>query len=161
MMKIGIGNLIVLVFALSCVGTDFITESPLGNSARIEIDPTTTAIQQGSAVSFQATYYDTLDNIVPGTSFQWLSSDTSIASIDENGSASGNQPGQVMIVASAKGVESEPALLTIVSDPNQVATVSVVPDSGSISVGKTQQYLAAAFNLNNDRLCIYDNHLHR
>ncbi len=152
MMKIGIGNLIVLVFALSCVGTDFITESPLGNSARIEIDPTTTAIQQGSAVSFQATYYDTLDNIVPGTSFQWMSSDTSISSIDENGSASGNQPGQVMIVASAKGVESEPALLTVVSDPNQVATVSVVPDSGSIRVGETQQYLAAAFNLNNDRL---------
>ncbi len=151
-MKIGIGNLIVFVFALSCVGTDFITESPLGHPARIEIDPTTTAIQQGSAVSFQATYYDTLGNIVPGTSFQWLSSDPSIASIDENGSASGNQPGQVMIVASAKGVESEPALLTVVSDPNQVATVSVVPDSGSIRVGETQQYLAAAFNLNNDRL---------
>ncbi len=152
MMKIGIGNLIVLVFALSCVGTDFITESPLGNSARIEIDPTTTAIQQGSAVSFQATYYDTLGNIVPGTSFQWMSSDPSISSIDENGSASGNLPGQVMIVAAAKGVESEPALLTIVSDPNQVATVSVVPDSGSIRAGETQQYLAAAFNLNNDRL---------
>jgi len=152
MMKTGIGNLIILVFALSCVGTDFITESPLGNSARIEIDPTTTAIQQGSAVSFQATYYDTLGNIIPGTSFQWLSSDTSISSIDENGFASGNQPGQVMIVASAKGVESEPALLTVVSDPNQVAKVSVVPDSGSIRVGETQQYLAAAFNLNNDRL---------
>jgi len=151
-MKIGIGNLIVLVFALSCVGTDFITETPLGNSARIEIDPTTTAIQQGSVITFQATYYDTLDNIVPGTSFQWMSSDTFISSIDENGSASGNQPGQVMIVATAKGVESEPALLTVVSDPNQVATVSVVPDSGSIRVGETQQYLAAAFNLNNDRL---------
>ena len=152
MMKIGIGNLIVLVFALSCVGTDFITESPVGNPARIEIDPTTTAVQQGSAVSFQATYYDTLGNIVPGTSFQWVSSDTSISSIDANGSAVGNRPGQVMIVASAKGVESEPALLTVVSDPNQVATVSVVPDSGSIRVGETQQYLAAAFDLNNDRL---------
>ncbi|MCH7676091.1 Ig-like domain-containing protein [candidate division KSB1 bacterium] len=124
----------------------------MGNPARIEIDPTTTAIQQGSAVSFQATYYDTLGNIIPGTSFQWLSSDTSISSIDENGFASGNQPGQVMIVAAANGVESEPALLTVVSDPNQVAKVSVVPDSGSIRVGETQQYLAAAFNLNNDRL---------
>lgn len=28
MMKIGIGNLIVLVFALSGVGTDFITDPP-------------------------------------------------------------------------------------------------------------------------------------
>jgi len=152
MIKIRIGLLVVLVLVVSCVGTDFITESPVGNPARIEIDPTTTAIQQGSAVSFQATYYDTLGNIVPGTSFQWMSSDTSTASIDENGSAVGNQPGQVMIVASAKGVESEPALLTVVSDPNQVATVSVVPESGCIRVGETQQYLAAAFNLNNDRL---------
>ena len=152
MMKIVIGNLIVLVFFLSCVGTDFITESPLGNSARIEIDPPTTAIQQGSTVSFQATYYDTLGEIVPGTSFQWMSSDTSISLIDENGSASGNQPGQVMIVASAKGVESAPALLTVVSDPNQVAQVSLVPNSGSIKVGETQQFMAAAFNLNNDRL---------
>jgi len=154
MMKIGIGNLIVLIFALSCVGTDFITEPepPVGNPAKIEIVPTTTAIQQGSAIGFQATYLDTLGEIVPGISFQWMSSDTSIASIDTNGTAVGNQPGQVMIAASANGVESEPALLTIVSDPNQVATVSVVPDSGCIRIGEPQQYLAAAFNLNNDRL---------
>lgn len=152
MMKTGIAGFVVLVLALSCVGTDFITESLVGNSARIEIVPTTSAIQQGSAINFQATYYDTLANIVPGTSFQWLSSDASVASIDANGSAVGNRPGQVMIVASAKDVESEPALLTVVSDPNQVAKVSVVPDSGSIAVGETQQYLAAAFNLNNGKL---------
>ncbi len=152
MLKTCIGLLGVLVFTFGCVGTDFITESSIGNPARIEIDPSTTAIQQGSAVSFQATYYDTLDNIVPGTSFQWMSSDTSVALIDENGLASGNQPGQVMIIASANGVESDPALLTVVSDPNQVAIVSVVPDSGNIRVGETQQYMAAAFNLNNDRL---------
>lgn len=152
MAKICSGLLGILIFALSCIGTDFITESPLGNPARIEIEPRTSAIQQGSAISFQATYYDTLGEIVPGTSFQWMSSDASISTIDANGSAVGNQPGQVMIVAAANGVESEPALLTVVSDPSQVATVSVVPDSGSIRVGETQQYLAAAFNLNNDRL---------
>ncbi len=152
MAKICSGLVGILIFALSCIGTDFITESPLGNPARIEIEPRTSAIQQGSAISFQATYYDTLGEIVPGTSFQWMSSDASISAIDANGSAVGNQPGQVMIVAAANGVESEPALLTVVSDPSQVATVSVVPDSGSIRVGETQQYLAAAFNLNNDRL---------
>ncbi|MCH7680374.1 DM13 domain-containing protein [candidate division KSB1 bacterium] len=152
MAKICSGLLGILIFALSCIGTDLITESPLGNPARIEIEPRTSAIQQGSAISFQATYYDTLGEIVPGTSFQWMSSDASISTIDANGSAVGNQPGQVMIVAAANGVESEPALLTVVSDPSQVATVSVVPDSGSIRVGETQQYLAAAFNLNNDRL---------
>ncbi|TDI92381.1 MAG: hypothetical protein E2O77_05150 [Caldithrix sp.] len=152
MAKICLGLVGILVLALSCIGTDFITESPLGNPARIEIEPRTSAIQQGSAISFQATYYDTLGEIVPGTSFQWMSSDASISTIDANGSAVGNQPGQVMIVAAANGVESEPALLTVVSDPSQVATVSVVPDSGSIRVGETQQYLAAAFNLNNDRL---------
>ena len=152
MAKICSGLLSILIFALSCIGTDLITESPLGNPARIEIEPRTSAIQQGSAISFQATYYDTLGEIVPGTSFQWMSSDASISTIDANGSAVGNQPGQVMIVAAANGVESEPALLTVVSDPSQVATVSVVPDSGSIRVGETQQYLAAAFNLNNDRL---------
>ena len=152
MAKICSGLLGILIFALSCIGTDLITESPLGNPARIEIEPRTSAIQQGSAISFQATHYDTLGEIVPGTSFQWMSSDASISTIDANGSAVGNQPGQVMIVAAANGVESEPALLTVVSDPSQVATVSVVPDSGSIRVGETQQYLAAAFNLNNDRL---------
>ena len=152
MAKICSGLLGILIFALSCIGTDLITESPLGNPARIEIEPRTSAIQQGSAISFEATYYDTLGEIVPSTSFQWMSSDASISAIDATGSAVGNQPGQVMIVAAANGVESEPALLTVVSDPSQVATVSVVPDSGSIRVGETQQYLAAAFNLNNDRL---------
>ena len=152
MAKICSGLVGILIFALSCIGTDFITESPLGNPARIEVEPRTSAIHQGSAISFEATYYDTLGEIVPGTSFQWMSSDASISAIDANGSAVGHQPGQVMIVAAANGVESEPALLTVVSDPSQVATVSVVPDSGSIRVGETQQYLAAAFNLNNDRL---------
>ena len=149
MMKIGIGNLIVLVFALSCVGTDFITESPLGNPARIEIDPTTTAVQQGSAVSFQATYYDTLGNIVPGTSFQWMSSNPTVASIDESGLAFGKQRGQVMIFASAREVQSESALLTVVSDPNQVARVSLTPDSSDLTIGETLQFIATAFNFNN------------
>ena len=149
MKRISIGFVAMWICLLGCVGTDFINDASVGMPARIEISPTTAAVQIDSTIDFQATYFDTLGNSVPATTYQWTSSNTAIASIDENGLAIGQQPGQVMILASAEGINSE-ALLTVVSDPNQVASVIVIPDSSQISVGESLQFIASAWNLNGD-----------
>lgn len=136
-----------------CVGTDFIT-GPISTVApKVVIDPTVKAVQVGHTASFQATYYDSLGNLVTGTTFQWISSNPSIASIDANGMAVGNQQGQVQIVAKVHGVSSSPAILTVVVDSTtQVATVTVTPSGGEIRVGDSIQFTAAAFNLNGTAL---------
>ena len=139
---------LVCLWLSGCVGTDLINDSTTSIPARIVIDPSSAAVQTGNTVAFQATFYDTIGGIVPGTVFQWTSLNPAVASIDENGVAAGNQPSQAMIMASVAETTSEPALLTVVADPNQVARVVVTPDSGQLRIGESLQFTAAALNLN-------------
>ena len=137
---------------VSCVGTDLIEEPIMTAPARIVITPNSAAVEVGKTTSLQATYYDSLENPVTGTSFQWISSDPNIASVDANGQVSGKQVGQTRITARAKNVSSDPAMLTVVADPNQVARVIVIPDSGKITISGTLQFTVVARNLNGDVL---------
>ncbi|MGH7597278.1 MAG: DM13 domain-containing protein [bacterium] len=141
--------LITLVLA-GCVGTDLINEPVATMPARIAINPASTAVEVGKIASFQAAYYDSLGNAVAGVAFQWMSTDPAIASVDANGQVSGKQSGQTRITARARGITSEPAMLTVVANANQVARIVVTPDSGQITVGGTLQFNAVARNLNGD-----------
>lgn len=136
-------------FVWACVGTDIIEDINIV-PARIVISPNISAVQVSEMQPFQADYYDTLGNLVDEAIFQWNSSNSAIASVDDDGVATGLTTGQVMITATVSGVTSEAALLTVVADPNQVARVEVEPDSGSIQPGETLQFTAAAFNLDGD-----------
>lgn len=133
---------------IGCVGTDYITAPINLIPPRVVVAPATKAVQVGATATFQASYYDSLGRLATGVAFQWASSAPSIASIDANGQAMGHQPGQAQIVATVHGVSSGPAVLTVVADPNQVATVTVTPDSGRINTGESFQFTAASFNLN-------------
>jgi hypothetical protein len=139
------------VVVAGCVGTDYINDPVARGPARIVINPNIAAIQVGGVRQFAATYYDSLGNTVAVT-FQWTSSMPVVASVDANGVASGKQAGQAQIFATARGVASEPALLTVVADPNQVARVIVTPDSGILHIGETLQFSAEARNLNGNAI---------
>lgn len=144
--------LITTLLLAGCVGTDLINEPATTMPARITIDPISAAVEVNKSTRFQAVYYDSVGNAVAGVTFQWSSSDPNIAAVDANGLVSGKQVGQVQISAKARGVTSDPAMLTVVADPNQVARVIVTPDSGQISIGGTLQFSAVARNLNGDVL---------
>lgn len=49
-----------IAFLLGCVGTDIVNNSSVSIPARIEITPEVAAVEIGQAVTFQATYFDTL-----------------------------------------------------------------------------------------------------
>jgi len=139
---------VIVVLALAgCVGTDYIADPFSLKPARIEVVPGNLALEVGKTTAFQATYYDSLGNRVFGTAFNWASSDPATAAIDANGAATTLKAGQARITAQARNVTSAPALLTVVADPNQVATVVVTPDNGSLAVGGTLQFTASARNL--------------
>lgn len=151
-MKIVKHFLITALFLAGCVGTDLVNEPVVTMPARIAISPTSTAVEVGKTTSFQAVYYDSLGNTASGVAFQWSSTDPAVASVDANGLVSGKQVGQTRITASARGITSMQAMLTVVANANQVARVIVTPDSGLITVGKTLQFSATARNLNGDVL---------
>jgi hypothetical protein len=90
--------------------------------ARVEVSPATATINAGAQQQFTARALDSGNNEVPGVVFSWQSSDTSVATIDQNGLASGVSSGTAEIRATGRGVQSPPATLTV----NPVAPPSVV-----------------------------------
>jgi sugar lactone lactonase YvrE len=82
----------------------------------------------GRTASFTATarYQGT---VVSGVSFTWTTGASSVATIDASGLASGVGVGQTEIRASARGVTSAPATLTVEEGP-AFALTSIEPPSG-------------------------------
>lgn len=132
----------VVLLSFSCVGTDFITSPVMTVPPRVTITPSTQAILVGSSVALKAVYYDSLDT-QQSVTFQWTSSDASIASISGAGVVAGHQAGQVEIQATAHGVTSDLARLTVVTNAaNQVATVIINPDSARLILGESLLFAA-------------------
>ena len=138
---------LICFFISSCIGTDFISDPVSNNAARIEILTFVTAVEINNTVQYDAIYYNTLGERVESLEFEWASSDTTIATINQGGLALGKQRGQVEITAAANGISSIPYLLTVVQDPTQVATVIVTPNGGQIVAGETLQFSANALNI--------------
>lgn len=142
---------LVLVIVTGCIGTDFLEEAADLVDPRIEIDPEISAVEIGQVVSFNAVYYDSTD-MPASASFTWSTSDLSIAEVNEAGEVTGRAPGQVRVTASAFGISSEQALLSVVGDPGQVAFVEVVPGDTSIIERKVIQFSATAQNASRETL---------
>lgn len=140
--------LVLLGLLAGCIGTDLIDELPDApmQDARIEVSPPSQALLQGQTAMFQATFFGT-DGQPATTAFTWESSDPTRASVDASGTVTAHQAGQVFITATANGVTSSPAMLTVVADPNQIAQVVVMPDSVELPLGNSQRFTAMALNL--------------
>ena len=124
---------IAALLGIGCVGTDFITSPVMTVPARITITPATQAILIGGTARFQAVYHDSLDT-QRSAPFQWISSDTSIASISDAGVAEGHQAGQDDIQATAHGVASGLARLAVVTNAaTSVATVTIASDNADLT----------------------------
>lgn len=81
--------------------------------ASVTISPMSATVNVGSIITFMAVAKDSSGNPIPGASIQWSCSASSIATIDNNGNATGVSKGTVMITASSGGVSSPGAMLTV------------------------------------------------
>ncbi|HUY94091.1 MAG TPA: Ig-like domain-containing protein [Terracidiphilus sp.] len=110
--------------------------------ATIAVLPAAPSIALGATQQFSATAKDSSGNTISGLTFTWASSATSVATIDNSGLATGVAAGTAQITASAGGVTSSPAALTVT--PPVVATIAVLPAAPSIALGATEQFSATA-----------------
>lgn len=110
--------------------------------ARIEVLPATATIDNGAKQQFTATAYDSGGNAIPGVIFFWQSSNEAVATIDQTGLATSLSPGMTEIRASARGVQSAPAILTVREVVRVLTSVEVTPNPATIPVGGTQQFTA-------------------
>ncbi|MEM1127600.1 MAG: DM13 domain-containing protein [Bacteroidota bacterium] len=144
---------LLLVGLTGCIGTDFITDPLPVFDPKVEVTPAQVALELGDTVTLEATYYDDTGESVQGVAVAWQSSDAERASVDARGVVTAHALGQVQIVASvADSVHSAPVLLTVVADPNQVAQVTISPDSLTVQVGAQASLVVRAYNLSGDEL---------
>jgi uncharacterized protein YjdB len=88
-----------------------LTVSPSISS--VSIAPMTATIKVGQTQQFTASATDANGSMVSQAAFSWHNSFGGVASIDNNGLATGLAPGTVMITASAGGISSPIAMLTV------------------------------------------------
>jgi hypothetical protein len=110
--------------------------------ARIDVSPPTASIDAGAKQQFTAQAFDSANNPVTGVIFSWQSSNTAVATIDQNGLATSTTAGTTDIRASARGIQSAPATLTVRDVQRLLARVEVTPSSATIPATGAQQFNA-------------------
>lgn len=107
----------------------------------ISISPTTPSTPKGTPVTFTATA--TYSNGATGNasgSVIWASSDTAVATLNTTGVASSLAQGSTTIFASANGITSNSAILTVTAPV--LTAVAITPTTANLTVGSTQQLIA-------------------
>jgi uncharacterized protein (TIGR03437 family) len=123
-------------------GAPFVTTA----IARIEVSPASATIEAGARQQFTAKAYDANNNEISGVIFFWESSNTAVAKIDQTGLATSVSAGTTEIRASARGVQSAPAMLTVRAVERVLTSITVTPNPASIPIGGTQQFRAQGFD---------------
>ncbi|MGB9178579.1 MAG: lamin tail domain-containing protein, partial [Pyrinomonadaceae bacterium] len=113
---------------------------------RIEITPASANIITGTQQQFTAHAFAGSGEEISGITFQWKSSATKVATIDQSGLANAIAAGTTQITVSANGVSSAPAQLAVRERERVVARIEVTPSSAAINIGGTQQFKAHAFD---------------
>lgn len=112
--------------------------------ARVDVSPASATINVGQQQQFTARAFDSSNNEIFGVIFSWQSSNTTVATIDQNGLATGQASGSTEIRATGRGVTSAPATLTVNTAPPVLTSVTISPATATIGVGETQLYTAQA-----------------
>ncbi|HEX8143239.1 MAG TPA: Calx-beta domain-containing protein [Pyrinomonadaceae bacterium] len=114
--------------------------------ARIEVTPATASIFVGQGQQFTARAFDANGQELSGVIFIWQSSNPAIVSLNQNGLARGVSEGTAEIRASARGVQSAPATVTVSPVERVLTRIEVTPSTASIPVGGAQLFTARAFD---------------
>ena len=111
----------------------------------IVVTPAIPSIFVGGVQQFTAVGFDQNGNQMTGVSFAWSTSNSTVATVDM-GLAKGMSPGSTHITASAQGVTSNGAILTVSKAPSVLTSIVVSPSSASIPAGETQQFTVTGFD---------------
>ena len=128
----------VTLFLFGCAGVS--APGPTLPSAEISADPVltsislfpaTASIHVGEEQTFLAQGFDQHNHPMTGITFAWTSSDDgandNAIAMFHGGVATGVSAGVMHVTASALGVTSSPAALTVLAPPPAMATILVIP----------------------------------
>lgn len=125
---------------LSTLGVSIDSE-PEAVLQRISVAPTAAPVEVGMTQQFTAVghYGEGMDRDIT-SAVTWKSSDTTVATINAAGLATGLSAGTTTITATLDGVQSDSAQLTV--SASTLASISVTPLDATIEQGETLQFKA-------------------
>lgn len=104
--------------------------------AQVTISTTSSSIMEGTTLQYTATALNVNGDVLTGQTFNWQSSNASVASIDANGLATGITTGTSQISVSADGVSSD-QLELLVTPAMITSRMGTFQGSGSYTVNGT------------------------
>ena len=106
----------------------------------ITLTPSAPSLALGTSTQMTATGLFT-DGSTQVLSVTWLSSDSTIASVDSNGNLASLALGNVTLTASSQSISAQ---ISVTVTPAVVASIAVTPANPSIPAGYVQQFTAVA-----------------
>ncbi len=135
---------ILILVVTACAPIEYVDDPVVG--ARIEVDVPSVALMPTGTQRVMAQYFDDygLPQTVPLT---WLSTVPAVATVDNDGTVRALSNGQTVIRASFEGLESTPINVTVVSDENAVASVTIVSAKSTLAIGEKTSFTATVKNI--------------
>ncbi len=149
-MKLTLSTIIVASTLLAACSKKSVDTPAATVPERLEIGPATASVTAGENTTFVLKYFNTTgQETTPPASIVWSSGNTTIATVS-NGVATGVGTGQTDIKATFNATVAT-ALLTVVSNNTQLATVNIVSANiKEIALNETATLAAVGKNANGD-----------
>ena len=140
---------IVAVTFAGCIGTDLvdIPLGPQGSQAVIDEDELSLLVGQEHLLNFKLL---ATDGSEINANWDWFSQELTVASVDLIGNVTANGTGQAWIFGTANGEFTDSVLVTVLNNPNEIASVTIQGSEDPIEVGQTVQLEAIVRNLDGD-----------
>jgi uncharacterized protein YjdB len=126
-------------------GTATLTVNPVAVGS-ITVTPPSQSIVEGTSTTTPFTATDSHDHLLTGHGLTWMSSDTTVATIENSGKAHGLSPGTVTITAASGGMSGTASLIVT---PVPVARVAIDQLRPTVLVGSTVQLTATTRDAGN------------
>ena len=136
---VAVGTATVSAVANNKTGDAIVTVVPEKISS-VTLTPTTATLRRNQTLQFSAVGKNAIQVVIPGITFQWASSNSSIGSIDANGKLTALAPGVVNITATSDG-QTGTSQITITEVP--IGSCTLTPASQKITVGNQAVYTLA------------------
>jgi peptidoglycan/xylan/chitin deacetylase (PgdA/CDA1 family)/uncharacterized protein YjdB len=112
--------------------------------SKISVSPASASVQIGSQQIFTAVGLDQYNKPMAGIAFNWATNSNCITL--NGGAATGVCQGMAALVASAQGISSGPALLTVLPPPPALTTILLTPLNPSTLTTGSQQFAATGID---------------
>lgn len=138
-------GLLLLSLFSGCIGTDLVDELIGPDLSKVEIDRESASLFVNGTLQLSATYYDYNGQSAQST-FQWQSKNEAVARVSTSGLVTAIGVGQTHILALASQGKRDSVLVTVVADPNSVASVKVIGAKNSLAINEKLQLTAEVRN---------------